>query len=144
YHLAGDTRRLFFSPKWGGSTLVVAIIGHVNLSLQAYCLGIGLGLNIDVIDCLVLVPPVILIMTLPISIAGWGVRETAMVAAFGYIGIEGHSALVLSVLFGLGNMATALPGGLVWLMSGDHLKPDEIEHMEEEAEEEAEKQAEGA
>lgn len=144
YHLAGDTRRLFFSVKWGGSTLVVAIIGHVNLSLQVYCLGKGLGLDIDVIDCLVLVPPVILIMTLPISIAGWGLRETAMVAAFGYIGVEAHSALVLSILFGLGNMVTALPGGLVWLLSGDHLKRDEIEHMEEEAEEEAEKQAEGA
>lgn len=141
YHLAGDTRRLFFKPGWCLSTLVVSALGHANLSLQVYCLGRGLGLDIGLIDCLVLVPPVILIMTLPISIAGWGLRETAMVAAFGYIGVEGHSALVLSVLFGLGNMVTALPGGLVWLMSGEHLKPDEIEHIEEEAEEEAEKLA---
>lgn len=116
-HLAGDTRQLFFRPTWGGATLIVAMLGHVNLSLQVYALALGLGLDVSVIDCLVLVPPVILIMTLPISIAGWGVRETAMVAAFGYVGVETHSALVLSVLFGLVCTVTALPGGVVWLLS---------------------------
>jgi len=116
-HLAGDTRQLFFRPVWGGATLIVAMLGHVNLSLQVYVLALGLGLDVSAIDCLVLVPPVILIMTLPISIAGWGVRETAMVAAFGYVGVETHSALVLSVLFGLVSTATALPGGVVWLLS---------------------------
>jgi len=116
-HLAGDTRQLFFRPAWGGATLIVAMLGHANLSLQVYALAVGLGLDVSVIDCLVLVPPVILIMTLPISIAGWGVRETAMVAAFGYVGVETHSALVLSVLFGLVCTVTALPGGLVWLLS---------------------------
>ncbi|WP_074769944.1 lysylphosphatidylglycerol synthase transmembrane domain-containing protein [Magnetospirillum fulvum] len=116
-HLAGDTRQLFFRPVWGGATLIVAMLGHANLSLQVYVLALGLGLDVSAIDCLVLVPPVILIMTLPISIAGWGVRETAMVAAFGYVGVETHSALVLSVLFGLVSTATALPGGVVWLLS---------------------------
>ena len=143
-HLAGDTRRLFFRPMWSGSTLVVAALGHVNLSLVAYVLAVGLGLDVDVLDCLVLVPPVILIMTLPISIAGWGVRETAMVAAFGYVGVEGHSSLVLSVLFGVVTTVTALPGGVVWLLSGARLKRDEIAQMGAEADQEAEKLAEQA
>ncbi|CCG39804.1 lysylphosphatidylglycerol synthase transmembrane domain-containing protein [Magnetospirillum molischianum] len=116
-HLAGDTRRLFFHPAWGGATLIVAMLGHANLSFQVYALALGLGLDVSLIDCLVLVPPVILIMTLPISIAGWGLRETAMVVAFGYVGVEPHSALVLSVLFGLVSTVTALPGGVVWLLS---------------------------
>lgn len=133
-HLAGDTRRLFGQPKWAGGTLAVAIIGHANLSLEAYALAVGLGLNIDLLDCLVLVPPVILLMTLPISIAGLGLRETAMVTAFGYIGVESHSALVLSLLFGFTNIASALPGGLFWLLSSDHPKPEEIEEIEHAAE----------
>jgi len=136
-HLAGDTRRLLTQPGWGGGTLVVAIIGHANLSLEAYALALGLGLNVDMIDCLVLVPPVILIMTLPISIAGLGLRETAMVTAFGYVGVENHSALVLSLLFALVNMASALPGGLIWLLSAEHLKPSEIGDIEGEADQEA-------
>ena len=129
-HLAGDTRRLFQQPKWSAPTLIIAIFGHINLSLEAYALAIGLGLHVDVIDCMVLVPPVILIMTLPISIAGLGLRETAMVVAFGYVGVESHSALALSVLFGLVNIATALPGGIVWLLAGERPAPDEIAEVE--------------
>ena len=139
-HLAGDTRRLFAQPRWSVPTLVIAVIGHVNLSLEAYALARGLGLQVDMIDCMVLVPPVILIMTLPISIAGLGLRETAMVVAFGYVGVESHSALALSVLFALVNIATALPGGVIWLLAGEHPAPDEIaevEHAVEDAAEEA-------
>jgi uncharacterized membrane protein YbhN (UPF0104 family) len=134
-HLAGDTRRLFSQPGWSGATLAIAIIGHINLSLVAYALAVGLGLDIDALDCVVLVPPVILIMTLPISIAGLGLRETAMVVAFGYVGVESHSALALSVLFALVSMATALPGGIIWLLSGEHPKPEEIAEVEHAAEE---------
>jgi len=116
--LAADTRKLFFHPGFSLVTLIVALIGHINLSLVAYVLAVGLGLDVHVLDCLVLVPPVILIITLPISIAGWGVRETAMVTAFSYVGVAHDSALVLSILFGLTSMVTALPGGLVFLLAG--------------------------
>ena len=71
------------------------------------------------LDCLVLVPPVLLVMTLPISIAGWGVRETAMVVAFGLIGVPEGGAAVLGFLLGLVGVFTAAPGGIVWLMSRD-------------------------
>jgi uncharacterized protein (TIRG00374 family) len=140
-HLAGDTRRLFKQPRWAGTTLLVAIIGNANLSLEAYCLARGLGLNVTVLECLVLVPPVILLMTVPISIAGFGVREGAMVAAFGYVGVESHSALVLSLLFAVVNYAAALPGGLFWLAAGEHPDAKEIAEMEHVIEDGVEDQA---
>jgi len=129
--LAADTRKLFFHPGYALVTLVVALAGHANLSLVAYVLAVGLGLEVHVLDCLVLVPPVILVMTLPISIAGWGVRETAMVTAFALVGVPEESALVLSILFGVVTMATALPGGLVFLMAGG--RKMEAEEMAAEA-----------
>jgi uncharacterized protein (TIRG00374 family) len=116
--LAADTRKLFFHPGYSLGTIVVALVGHANLSLVVYVLAVGLRLDVDVLDCLVLVPPVILVMTLPISIAGWGVRETAMVSAFSFVGIPDASTLVLSILFGIVTMLTALPGGLVFLTAG--------------------------
>lgn len=115
--LAGDSRSLFFHPGYGLGTLVVALIGHANLSLSVYVLAVGLGLDVHILDCLVLVPPVILVMTLPISIAGWGVRETAMVTAFGFVGVPSESALVLSVVFGVVTMVSCLPGGALFLTS---------------------------
>ena len=116
--LAADTRKLFFHPGFSLGTIVVALVGHVNLSLVVYMLAVGLQLDVHVLDCLVLVPPVILIMTLPISINGWGVRETAMVTAFSFIGLADSSTLVLSILFGIVTTITALPGGLVFLLAG--------------------------
>jgi uncharacterized protein (TIRG00374 family) len=126
--LAADTRKLFFHPGYSLITLLVALAGHINLSMCVYVLAVGLGLDVHALDCLVLVPPVILIMTLPISIAGWGVRETAMVTAFGFVGVPEASALVLSILFGIVTMATALPGGMIFLLAGGRrMEREELE-----------------
>lgn len=128
--LAADTRRLFFRPAYSLSTIFAALIGHVISSLCVYVLAVGLGLDVHVLDCLVLVPPVILMLALPISIAGWGVRETAMVTAFGFVGVTAPSALVLSVLFGVISTLTALPGGALFLLS-DGRRADRKDHSPE-------------
>lgn len=125
--LAHDARQTFLRPGNALKTLAWCVLGHLNLSVVIYLLGKGLDLPIDAIDCLVLVPPVILITTLPISIAGWGVRETAMVTAFGFVGVPEHSSLAMSILFGLIVVVTGLPGGLIWLLSGDRVATVEAE-----------------
>ncbi len=122
-NLAADTRRLSlhmdnFLPVAGLSLLV-----HVLSILVVYVLAGGLEIEISFLDCFFLVPPVILAMTLPISIAGWGVREGAMIVALGLVGVPKESAFVLSALFGLGMMIAALPGGLIWLFSRNRTVP---------------------
>ncbi len=67
---------------------------------------------------MVMFPLVVLLTMLPISIAGWSVREAAMVAAFAYVGVDAPGALALSVAFGLVQVAIGLPGGLLWFKSG--------------------------
>jgi len=117
--LGSDTKTVFLTLKQASLCIFWSLYGHASLSLMAFLIGQSLGLDIGLIDCLVLVPPVILVMTIPISIAGWGVREGAMIVAFGMIGIERADALSLSIIFGLLTVAVALPGGLVWLNSGE-------------------------
>ncbi len=118
-NLAGDTRRLFWRRRPAFSVLVVVIVGHINLALVVWCLALGLDAPASLLDCLVLVPPVVLISTLPISIAGWGAREVAMVTLFGLVGVNAAQATAMSVLFGLASMVIALPGGGFWLLSTD-------------------------
>jgi len=69
-------------------------------------------------DSVLLIPPVLLIATIPVSIAGWGVRESAMVLAFSYAGLPQPDGLLVSALFGLANVVVGLLGGLVWLIAG--------------------------
>lgn len=116
-NLGIDARRVFLSVKNLVVVLGYGIFTHINISFFVYLLAMALSLDVTWLDCLVLVPPVLLVMTLPISIAGWGVRETAMVAAFGLVGVPEGGAAVLGFLMGLVGMVTAAPGGIIWLMS---------------------------
>lgn len=144
-HLAGDTRTLIRRVPYGAGTLAIGVLGHANLALVVYVLALGLNIKVSLIDCLILFPPVILALTLPISVAGFGLRENIMIVAFGWVGVSPAAAAVLGLAFGVCSIVTALPGGLFWLLSGDHPDLEEIEHIEEEVEdesgEEAEKQA---
>jgi len=65
---------------------------------------------------------VLLLSLLPISIAGWGVREGAMIACLGLVGVDAASAFAVSALFGLTSVVVGLPGGLVWLLIGQRTR----------------------
>lgn len=117
-HLAQDARRVFLNLNWAPRIIGWVLLGHLNLTVTVWLLAKGLGLGVDLLDCLALVPPVILVATLPISVSGWGVRETAMVTAFAFVGVAAPSALAMSILFGVLVVLTSLPGGLFWLAAG--------------------------
>ena len=118
-NLGIDARKVFLVPGNLVRVMFWGILTHINMALIVLILALGLGLDVTLLDCLTLVPPVMLIMTIPISIGGWGVRETAMVSLFGLIGVPGEGAFALSVVFGLTGIAVAIPGGIIWLMSRD-------------------------
>jgi uncharacterized membrane protein YbhN (UPF0104 family) len=117
-NLADDTKRLFLAPRYALPAIGVGILGMVLIALIVFFLAMALGIEVSVFDTMVLVPPVMLIASVPISIAGWGLRESAMVVAFGFIGLAEGDAFILSLLFGLANIIAALPGGLIWLFGG--------------------------
>ena len=117
--LGVDARRVFLSLKNLMPVFAFGILTHVNISFCVFLLAVALNLDVTWLDCLALAPPVLLVTTLPISIAGWGVRETAMVAAFSLIGVPAGGAAVLGFLIGLVGVVAAIPGGIIWLMSRD-------------------------
>lgn len=111
-------RRASFAPRTVISALLLSLVVHLLLLLSIFLLARALGLDLTPLACFALVPPVILLSALPISIAGWGVREGAMVAALGFAGIQAGDALALSVLFGIATLLVSLSGSVVWLAQG--------------------------
>ena len=116
-YLASDTRSIFFNPKSLSIAIGLGVLTHVCISTYVFGLGVSLDLELTWLDCLILIPPVMLITTMPISIAGWGVRETAMVIAMGTIGVPDDAALVLSILFGFSAIVFTLPAALLWILN---------------------------
>ncbi len=116
--LAGDTRKVFLT-RHSMRTLGWSLLGHINVCLVVYFLALSLQLKISWLECLILFPPVLLVITIPVSIAGWGVREGAMVTALGLIGVPLEGAVVLSIMYGLLGLLPAIPGGLFWLANPD-------------------------
>ncbi|MEZ5318595.1 MAG: lysylphosphatidylglycerol synthase transmembrane domain-containing protein [Vicinamibacterales bacterium] len=102
------THREALAVVLGGSVAV-----QVLRTLQAWCLGLSLGLAPGGIWYFAWVPLIVLVMLLPISISGLGTGNAAFVALFGLAGVARADAVVLSLLFlGLGAIGN-LPGGLL-------------------------------
>ncbi len=89
---------------------------HLLSVFLGYFIARELGVAVSFAQCLAVIPPALLVAYLPVSIAGWGVREGAVVVAFGLIGIPAADAVVVSVTLGLGYLLVALCGGLVWVV----------------------------
>jgi hypothetical protein len=66
-----------------------------------------------------LIPPIMLITLMPISIAGWGVREATMGLAFGFAGLSANEGVNVSLLFGAVLFIVGAIGGLVWILSAE-------------------------
>jgi len=80
-----------------------------------------------------LIPPILLITMMPISIAGWGVREATMMVAFGYAGLAQTDGTVVSILFGAVFFIVGGVGGLVWIFSAEKTAaPMEVSGIKEE------------
>jgi len=101
----------------GTSVLAISLVLHtVDVGL-VYLMALACGIELDLALCYMLIPSALLVSAVPISIAGWGVREGAIVFALGAAGVVPAEAITLSLFFGLAQALSGLIGGLVWVLS---------------------------
>jgi uncharacterized membrane protein YbhN (UPF0104 family) len=108
--MARDLRLPLCSGKVSLVTVAVAVVSNLFGVLLIYILGSAIGADLRALDCLVLVPAALLVSSLPISLGGWGVREGALVAAFGLVQADPAGVAATSVMLGL---TTPLAGAAV-------------------------------
>ncbi len=94
----------------------LAVLGHAGVLAVAALLGWGLGIDTELSTYVIVIPPVLIVSVLPISVAGWGVREGAMVVGLGLLGVSSEEAFALSVLFGAVSTVAGLAGGGLWVL----------------------------
>jgi len=120
--LSLDARRLVFGSRLFLPSLACGLFIQIAVAMAVFLLSRAIDSEVSIGNCIALVPPVILVTMIPVSIAGWGVREGAMVFAFSLVGIPQGEALLASLLFGLAVLFSSLPGGVLWFRSSEELQ----------------------
>ena len=116
--LAALARKVMSRARYALPIILLSVLSFIGFAIIVFYIAHAMQLDITLRDCVLLVPPVILVTVVPVSIAGWGVREGAMVVAFGFINVPASAAFAVSILFGLTLAAASLPGSLLWWLSG--------------------------
>lgn len=116
--LSSGVRAVLLRWPYAAQTLGLALLVQGCWPLIVAVISAALGVKISLMWCFLIVPAVVFITMLPISVGGWGVRETAMVAGLGVAGVSDVDAALISILAGLCTAGLGLFGGLVWLFFG--------------------------
>ena len=101
-----------------GAVTLASIGVQVLRVLQAWCLGLGLGITAPLPTYFAFIPIILLVMLLPVTVNGLGTSQAAFVLFFAAAGVGRPAAFALSVLFVALGIVGNLPGGILWTRSG--------------------------
>lgn len=109
------------------AVLILATGFVINLSnvLVLYIAGTIYGISLNFTDYLIISTPAFIISTIPITVAGWGVRESAIVLGFSLMKVNSNTSMAMSLTFGLACIAASLPG----LLFINHKLTDRSRHI---------------
>ncbi len=116
-----------------GRVLAELARAHLSLSVFAVQLSSGLfivgtylatyvaaaravGVETPLLVILPLVAPVLMTMLIPVTVAGWGLRESAAALLWGAVGLTAADGVTVSVAYGLIVLVGSLPGAAVLAM----------------------------
>jgi uncharacterized protein (TIRG00374 family) len=114
--LSAATRAIATDRSASAPVCGLSLLVHIITIASTVMLLAAVAPKPNLILCAALVPAITLIAMVPVSIAGWGVREGVMVYGLGLAQVPREPALIVSILFGLSLVAVGLVGGVVFLL----------------------------
>ncbi len=92
--------------------LLISVLTHLLALTSFWCCLKAFGVSAPFSALMIGMPALALLMMLPISISGWGLREATLSATLALWGIDSGITVLASVSFGIVTLATYLPGAL--------------------------------
>jgi uncharacterized membrane protein YbhN (UPF0104 family) len=110
-------RSFLLEPKVAVVTVGLSLLLQALIVVCFVILSLDLRIELRIQDAAALVPLINLApLVIPISLAGWGIREGAAVMLLSTAGISNSDAVALSLAFGGLWLAASCLGGLIWLI----------------------------
>lgn len=126
-HLPGATGRalddlrraamasLFARGLWRLQIVLSLGTALCNIAAFAFC-ALATGTVLPLWAVFALIPCVLFAMLFPLSVSGWGARESAAAAILPLVGVAPEAAIAASIAFGLVFAASVLPGIIILLL----------------------------
>jgi uncharacterized protein (TIRG00374 family) len=97
--------------------LLPTLLSFINIGLaisQVWLIALALNIELSIIPFAAIVPLMTILVMLPISINGIGLRENAFVVLLAPLGVEPDKSFALSVITLVVIIIAGLPGGIVY------------------------------
>lgn len=101
---------------------LISLLGQPLWISTTWMISAVLGAGMSLISVFVFVPVINLILTLPISVGGFGARENLFIYFFSQAGISNEMILLVSTYNGVIGVLSAVIGGLILLFDNLKLK----------------------
>jgi hypothetical protein len=125
--VARTLRRYGAERERMAEVVLLAVVFQFLVITSTWVLSESLGLDIDPELIAVVLPLVLFATVVPISIAGFGVREGAFVALLGEAGVSSGDAVLLSLATVASVAIASLPGGVLMIVRHERIEtPEEI------------------
>ena len=123
--LSRSIRMLIAGPSAGLPIIMLAVANQLLPVAAIGLLANELHAVLAPLDITIIAFVSTLAAAIPISVAGWGVREGALVFLFGLYGVSPDIAFAVSILYGASLTLASAPGAL--LLLGGHASPPAAE-----------------
>jgi hypothetical protein len=112
-HLANAGQRALLAHDALWRQLLASLAITASYIAVYFCCARMLGINTPATTLLALIPWVLLAMALPLSMAGWGLREGAAALLWAAAGLDVAQGVAISISYGLVVLLSTLPGAWV-------------------------------
>lgn len=119
-----DARQAVFSRPALGFQLATSISIALSFLLTYVFVARAVGIETPIRVLVPLIPPVLMSMVIPITVAGWGIREGTAGVLWTAAGLSAADGVALSLAYGVIVFLSTLPGGVLLARVGGqvHIK----------------------
>jgi len=114
FRLGERLKKLYTKKRTLLLHIFISVIVHIFSVLSIFMIALSINMQLPLTVFLIAIPPVLLLTIVPISLAGWGVREGAMVYILTFIGALQSDVLTVSIVYGIILILSSLPGAYFW------------------------------
>jgi hypothetical protein len=123
--IAGKLDRAFapYRGRWRVLPVAMALslLLQANVVLMHWLIGLSLGIEVSIVQFCFLVPVAMVVMMIPVSINGIGLREGIFALLLGAYGVESSQAVALALMSYALFLVHGVAGGIVFGLRGTRL-----------------------